>query len=154
MTPVPKVIPPASVKDLRKIVGLKNLSKIAEKIISEHIIKDMKIDTSQYGNKKGISTNHYLIRMLNKILTAIDKNSSSEAMAVLVQLVDWKTAFDRQCPKLGIESFIRNGVRLELIPILINYFQDRKMRVKWHGLLSSERNLPGCLLYTSPSPRD
>ena len=64
-------------------------------------------------------------------------------MAVLVQLIDWSTAFDRQCPKLGIESFIRNGVRLELIPVLINYFQDRRMKVKWHGRISTERNLPG-----------
>ena len=58
-------------------------------------------------------------------------------------MIDWSRAFDRQCPKLGIESFIKNGVRLELIPILISYFQDRKMRVKWHGELSRERDLPG-----------
>ena len=122
VTPVPKIQPPASVKDLWKIVGLKNLSKIVEKIISEHIIEDMKIDYSQYGNKKGVSVNHYLIKMINRILTALDRNSKSEAIAVLAQLIDWSTAFDRQCPKLGVESFIKNGVRPELIPILINYF--------------------------------
>ena len=48
-----------------------------------------------------------------------------------------------QCPKLGIESFIRNGVRPALIPILINYFQDREMTVKWHGCRSSPRTLAG-----------
>ena len=53
VTPVPKVHPPSSTKDLRKISGLKNLSKIAEKILSEFIVTDMKIDPSQYGNKKG-----------------------------------------------------------------------------------------------------
>ena len=81
--------------------------------------------------------------MINKILTTLDKNSSSESMAVLTQLVDWSQAFDRQCPTLGIKSFINNGVRQEIIPVLINYFQNRKMRVKWHKLLSSERELPG-----------
>ena len=96
VTPVPKVHPPSSTKDLRKISGLKNLSKIAEKILSEFIVKDMKVDPSQYGNKKGVSINHYLIRMINKILTALDKNSSSESMAVLVELIDWSQAFDRQ----------------------------------------------------------
>ena len=122
---------------------MKNLSKIAEKIISEFIITDMKVDLSQYGNKKGVSINHYLVNLINKILTALDNNSTSEAVAVLVEMIDWSRAFDRQCPKLGIESFIKNGVRLELIPILISYFQDRKMRVKWHGELSRERDLPG-----------
>ena len=64
-------------------------------------------------------------------------------MAVIVNLIDWENAFPRQCPKLGIESFIRNGVRPALIPILVNYFQDRKMSVKWHGQRSSVRNIKG-----------
>ena len=76
-------------------------------------------------------------------MEALDKNSRNEKMAVLATFVDWKQAFPRQCPKLGIEAFIRNGVRPALIPLLINYFQGRKMRVKWHGELSSERELKG-----------
>ena len=35
------------------------------------------------------------------------------------------------------------GVRQSLIPLLTSFFQDRKMVVKWHGCLSSERELPG-----------
>ena len=62
---------------------------------------------------------------------------------MLAQYIDWSKAFDRQDPKLGIESFIRNGVRASIIPVLISYFQNRKMVVKWHGLLSSTRDLPG-----------
>ena len=145
VTPVPKVYPPSNTSELRKISGLKNFSKISEKIISEFIIADMKKDTSQYGNTKGLSINHYLIKMINTILTALDKNSTKEAMAVLLlcQMIDWKQAFPRQCHKLGIQSFIRNGVRKEIIPILINYLQDRTMIVKWHGQKSSERILPG-----------
>ena len=57
--------------------------------------------------------------------------------------MDWSKAFDRQDPKLGIESFIRNGVRATTIPLLISYFQNRKMLVKWHGLTSTVRDLPG-----------
>ena len=98
---------------------------------------------SQYGNEKKVSINHYLIKLLNKILTELDTNSSTKAKAVIVELVDWNKAFDRQDPKLGIMSFLENGVRKELIPVLISYFQDRRMLVKWHGQLSSMRNLPG-----------
>ena len=71
VTPVPKVFPPNSTDDLRKIAGTKNLSKLYEALLSEHIIKDIQpnIDSAQYGNQKGLSTTHYLIKMVNKILT-------------------------------------------------------------------------------------
>ena len=101
------------------------------------------IDPSQYANQRGLSIQHYLIKFIDRILQSIDENSKKESCAVLATLVDWKQAFPRQCPKLGLESFIRNGVRPSLIPVLINYFQERKMKVKWHGKLSSERNLKG-----------
>ena len=135
VTPVPKVFPPKDPSQLRKISGTKNFSKITEKIITEYMISDMEenLDPSQYGNQQGMSVQHYLIKMLNKILTVLDKkHTTSESMAVILNLVDWRQAFDRQCPRLGIESFIENGVRKSLIPVLINYFQDRVMQVKWH----------------------
>ena len=49
----------------------------------------------------------------------------------------------RQSPLLGIKSFIKNGVRPCLIPILISFFQNRRMVVKWHGTMSKERRLYG-----------
>ena len=70
----------------------------------------------------------------------MDKN---EACAVLATFVDWKQAFPRQCPTLGVRSFVKNGVRPSLIPLLINYFQGRRMKVKWNGQISSERKLKG-----------
>ena len=119
-------------KNLRKIAGTPNFSRIFEKFLAEIMISDMKSsrDPSQYGNSKGVSTQHYLIKMVDRILTVLDKNSQSEAYAVIIQLIDWSQAFDRQCPIQGIQSFIKNGVRKSIIPVLISYFQDRKMRVK------------------------
>ena len=81
--------------------------------------------------------------MLHKILTSLDENSESKSIAVLLQMVDWSQAFDRQSHKLGIKSFIENGVRPSLIPILISFFQNREMTVKWKGLLSKVCALPG-----------
>ena len=43
----------------------------------------------------------------------------------------------------GIQSFISNGVRPTLIPLLVSYFQERKVVVKWHGTVSSICDLPG-----------
>ena len=109
------------------------------------MISDMseKRDKSQYGNEKGVSVNHYLIKMSNAILLAVDRNTDNEKFAVLCTMIDWRQAFDRQCPKLGIQSFMQNGVRRSLIPLLVSYFQNRKISVKWHGLLSKLRSLNG-----------
>ena len=39
---------------------------------------------------------------------------------------------------------LRAGLqKTSLLPLLKNYFQNRKMVVKWHGLVSSTRNLNG-----------
>ena len=145
ITPVPKVHPCESVSQLRNISGLVTFDKVMEDLIAEILLSDMKhhMDPSQFGNKKGLSVQHYLIKMINRILTAVDKNTQKEAFAVVANLIDWKSAFPKQCHKLGIESFIKNGVRPELIPLLINYFQNRKMCVRFHGCQSKPRNLNG-----------
>ena len=44
--------------------------------------------------------------MINKILSGTDNNSKGEVNAVLATLYDWKEAFPRECPKLGVEEFI------------------------------------------------
>ena len=145
VTPAPKVYPPATVTDLRRISSLKNFSKTAEKIFGKFLISDMAVtrDPSQYGNEQGMSVNHYLIKMINEILVSVDRNSATKKFAVWCSLIDWKQAFDRQCPTLGVQSFINNGVRSSLVPLLISYFQNRRMIVKWHDKESSVRSLNG-----------
>ena len=142
VTPVPKVYPPQTIDQLRNISGLLNLDKVAEKLISNLIISDMKkqIDHAQYANQPGVSIQHYLIKFIDRILGELDRGKKC---AVLATLVDWKQAFPRQCPKLGVESFMKNGVRPALIPLLVNYFQGCQMKVKWKGLMSRLRRLKG-----------
>ena len=122
-----------------------NLNKIMEKLICRLIIADMKesMDPSQFANQPGVSVQHYLIKMLDRILSAMDDNVKGESVAVVASLIDWAKAFPRLDATLGIKSFIDNGVRPSLIPIITSFFEKRRMRVKWHGQLSSVRNLPG-----------
>ena len=64
--------------DLRPISGLKNFAKIFESFLAKYLISDMKPykDRSQYGNEKGLSIVHYLVKMINTILTAVDGNTN------------------------------------------------------------------------------
>ena len=115
---MPKVYPTQTLSQLRNISGLLTFDKVIEKLLAQLMISDMeaKMDPAQFGNQKGVSIQHYLIKMIHRILTELDNNARGDIFAVLVSLIDWKDAFPRQCPKLGIESFIRNGVRPALIP--------------------------------------
>ena len=145
MTPIPKVTNPKEISELRNISGLMNLDKVMEKIICARVIEDMKasLDPQQFANQKGLSIQHYLIAMLDKILAAVDKNSKDECWAVMATMVDWREAFPRQDPTLGLQSFIENGVRPSLIPIIMSYFEGRQMYVQWHGKTSTMRKMPG-----------
>ena len=110
---------------LRNIGNLKNFDKVAEMLFGKIIVSDMsgKMDPSQYGNKKGVSVQHYLMKMLHQILTQLDSNQQGNKFAVIASLIDWRQAFPRQCPTLGVQSFIDNGVRGSLVPVLVNYFK-------------------------------
>ena len=144
-TPVPKCFPPKKVEKMRNISGLLNFDGIFEKMLSELIISDMQktMDPTQFGNRNEISIQHYLVKLINRILTAVDRTSQKESFAVVASMIDWKDAFPRQCPELGVLSFQKNGVRASLLPLLVNFFQDRKMSVKWHGCRSTTRSING-----------
>ena len=139
------MIPPLKRSKLRPISGLKVFNKIAEKIFSDMMIEDMKekIYISQFGNQKGLSIQHYLVKMIYKILNHLDNSSKGEVSAVIASLIDWKEAFSRQDPTIGINSFIENKVRPSLIPMLMNYFQGRKGFVMWKGLYSETKDIYG-----------
>ena len=102
-------------------------------------MKDMeaKLDISQYGNKQGVSVQHYLMKMIHQILVNLDNNQKGDTFAVVDILIDWKQAFPRQDPTIGVQLFIDNGVFGTLIPVLVDFLKDRVMSVKWHQTLSS-----------------
>ena len=119
---------------IRNISGLLTADKIFEKLLSEMITSDMKehVDVAQFGNEKDTSIQHYLIKMIHKIHTALDNNSRRQIFAVVANMIDWNSAFVRQCPKLGVESFQKNGVRNSLIPILVSFFiYDSSLQFIW-----------------------
>ena len=145
ITPVPKEYPVSELSMLRPISSLLSFNKVQEMAVCEMIAQDMKdkLDPTQYGNRRRTGIQHYLVRMINRILSETDNNKKGEIKAVLCTFIDWKEAYSRQSHILGVKSFISNGVRPSLIPLLISYFMSREMRIKWHGLLSKPRKMPG-----------
>ena len=83
-TPVPKRYPTESVSHLRNISGLITFDKVFEKLLAQLIVSDMEanMDPAQFGNQKSISIQHYLIQMIHRIVTVLDRNSRRDIFAV------------------------------------------------------------------------
>ena len=103
-TPVPKKYPVKSMEQMRNISGLLTADKVFEKLLSEIIVFDMKekAEISQFGNTKQTLIQHYLIKTIHKIQTALHSNSRKKIFALVANMIDWNSAFVRQCPELGI----------------------------------------------------
>ena len=145
VTPVPKVNSPQTVKDLRKITGTSEYSKLFENFLLKWILEDIgpSIDPAQFGNQKGTGTDHLLICLIDRILTHLQPNIQGDPKAVLATFLDWSAAFDRQCPRLAIMKFIHLNLRPSLVTLLVSYLQNRKMVVKFRDAKSTEHDMPG-----------
>ena len=130
-------------KDLRKISSTSDASKVFEGFLKDWIVEDISdnIDEGQFRGQAVKGTEHMMVLLVDRILKLLD--STTDPAAVVATMVDWSNAFDRQDPTLAIKKFIKLGVRRSLIPLLISYLEDRKMRVKYNGTLSKEYSLIG-----------
>ena len=143
VTPGPKITHPKNITDLRKIACTSDYSKLYEGFIKDWIMDDVasKIDIGQFGGLPGTGTEHLLVCLIDRILKLLDENT--DRSAVIMTLLDWAAAFDRQDPTIAIQKFIKLGVRPSLIPLLSSYLSDRTMRVKFNGEVSELFNLIG-----------
>ena len=61
-------------------------------MISELMIEDImkRLDISQYANQKVVSLQHYLVKIINRILEETYNNKSSEENVIIATMVHWK----------------------------------------------------------------
>ena len=111
---------------LRPISVVFSFAKIADKVISSYIIEDMTKDKRQYGNLRGVSVNHYLINMINKILSSVDKNTATERNSVILSMLDASQAFECQSHIFGIQSLIKIMLKSKLKKLVLS--RSKKIR--------------------------
>ena len=143
VSPVPKVHPCKELTDVRKIACTSDFNKLFEGFLKDWILEDVShmIHPKQFGGQKGSGTEHLLVCLVDRVLGLLDKNTVRSA--VIMSGVDWTAAFDRNDPTKTTQKFIRYGLRPSLVPIIIDYMTDRKMRVKFNGKLSKLWKLVG-----------
>ena len=141
VTPLAKINEPEDEDDLRPISLTQLFSKVTEQLIVKWILEHIgdKIDFRQYGGIQGNSTSHYLIELINFVL----HSQETPLTSVLVSLVDYSKAFNRQDHHILITRLSDMSVPPWLLKIVISYLTDRRMVVRYKGTESGVRKLPG-----------
>ena len=142
VTPVPKVKnQPKTVKEVRKIASTSDYSKVFEVFLRKWIVEDIdkKIHINQFAGRKGRGTEHLMVLMVDRILHLLDAPGGK---AVIMSAIDWMGAFDRLDPTITISKLISMGLRPSIVPVIMEFLEDRKMSVrynqawsKWHSLV-------------------
>ena len=115
--------------------------KTFENILGDWLlpIVDPYLDPSQCGGLKNTSVNHYLVKLLNFIHTAVDQPTPT---AVVMAALDLSKAYNRG-DSMVVEDLYDMHVPGWLLAIICSYLSNRKMVLKYQQATSSERNLPG-----------
>lgn len=137
-------------KQLRIISCTNQLSKALEKVVIKWLmfyVRDQ-LDPDQMGGKEGHSIAHYLIEVSNFILYNQDL---SDPQAVMAISVDFSQGFNRIQHSILLEILSKMNVPGWLLRIMVSYLTQRKLRVRYKGLVSEEKHMfagagQGCLL--------
>ena len=144
VTPVPKTSPhqPKNCQEIRKIASTSDYSKIFETFLRKWIVEDIdkKININQFAGRRGVGTEHLIVMMMDRVMKLLDNPGKT---AVVMGAIDWKGAFDRLDPTVNITKLIRMGVRSSLIPVIIQYIEDRRMTVRYNSAWSKWHTLVG-----------
>ena len=148
VSPLPKVIPPASPKDLRNLSLTEFLSKAFERFLLNgtsstkgllHYVRKY-IDPNQFA-VAGSSCSHALIKMIDFILLATD--DPSQPTAVVNLLADWSKAFNKCNHNIIMRILIAMKVPTWLLRLLMSYLENRKMILRFRGCVSDPQDIPG-----------
>ena len=144
MITIHKTEDPRMVKDeddVRSISKTSFLSKTLENILGDWLLPmvDTYLDPGQCGGLKNTSVNHYLVKLLNFIHTAVDQPTPT---AVVMAALDLSKAYNRG-DSMVIEDLYDMHVPGWLLAIICSYLTERSMVLKYQEALSTERSLPG-----------
>ena len=138
---MPKV---ESLNDLRNIALTADLSKDYENFIIDwlHPYVAPKLDKANFGGMEKHSIIHYLVLLLNFVITNLDKKDKIPR-AVILAFCDYSKGFNRINHRNLIIRLSDWGVPGWLLQIISSYLSNRSMTLKYNGEVSDPQSLPG-----------
>ena len=133
ITPIYKKGDKDSIENYRPVCSLSPFSKIIERIIYDRMItfinKNNIFSNSQFGFRKGMSTESALIDYINKIQSGLNDNQYT--ISVLMDLSKAFDLMDHSILKIKLEHY---GFRGNMLNFLMNFLNDRYYFVNVNGL--------------------
>ena len=117
-------------KNYRPITVLPAVSKVYERIMQDQIISSMEPVISIYlcGFRKGYSTQHALMRLIEKCKETLDKNGHAGAL-----LMDLSKAFDCLDHDLLIAKLRAYSFSRKALALIYSYLNERQQcQSEWH----------------------
>ena len=148
---IPKCSVPTSLADCRNLSCTPLFSKVMESFLLKRLKKETSFAESQYGGMKGCGADHFLVKTWNEFMEGLE----DERACVSLVSVDFEKAFNRMGHKECLGALNDHGASEDSIKLAAAFLMRRGMSVRIGDTHSPRRPiLGGCLLYTSPSPRD
>ena len=120
-------------QNYRPISILPSISKVFERLLFQQITNFVSEKISPYlcGFRKGFSTQHALLHLMEKLNTSLNKN----------QKVGLSKAFDCISHELLIAKLYAYGFGKKSLKLMYCYLNNRKRRVKINSTYSSWKNI-------------
>lgn len=133
VVPIPKT-KPATWDKLRPVSLTDHFAKVAEGFMAKWLLEDMEsvIDPNQYGNRKGVSTTHYLI----KLMDTLHMNANKPGHLSTIVITDFSKAFDLVDHNILMRKFISLGVRPSVVTWISSFLDEREQCVRYRGQTS------------------
>ena len=140
ITPVFKAGDPTQFGNYRPISVLSVFSKVFERVIQVRFVsffeKQGHILGSQYGFRRGHSTNMAIMDMVEKIRKAWEKGEQCPGI-----FIDFKKAFDTVDHSILVSKLEHLGVRGPSLELIKSYFRNRRQYVVFNGAESSQHEI-------------
>ena len=140
VVPIPKE-KPARWDKLRPVSLTDHFAKVAEGFMAKWLLEDIdsKIDPNQYGNRKGVSTTHYLL----KLMATLHMNAYKPGHLSNVVITNFSTAFDLVDHNILMKKFISMGVRPSVVTWIASFLDGREQCVRYRSHTSDWKRLNG-----------
>jgi hypothetical protein len=138
VVPIFKGGDPLLLKNYRPVSILPMFSKVFERVMCNRLTSYLKkhdiLYKYQFGFKKNHSTYMALSLLIDKILTALDKNEH-----VIGLYLDFAKAFDTVDHNILLSKLSHYGIRGTMLKWFESYLQNRKQIVKYNKATSDEK---------------
>lgn len=140
ITPVHKSGDLNDVNNYRPISVLPCISKILEKLLNNRLVNYLNkfkiLSNTQYGFRKGLSTQDAVTALTNDIIDNVDRG-----IKCVTIFLDLKKAFDTVSVPILLRRLEAIGIRDTALSLFRSYLQGRKQQVKINNLISEEETV-------------